>query len=190
MNTHRFKDIVSKKKFLVKVVHTKQIDTTIDVDNVDKDDSADMIMTKYALNLFDIELEEGVYKMLVEDMDTSKLSDSFDVNYAFKPRIKSALEETRLNDTLTNAALNETMTSKQPLHVAPTVAQTVAHTVVPPTINDSFKQQAQKFTKPVNTGRDVLDSITSPFPVHQENLTNLTNVPRTNGTLNGDGIIC
>jgi hypothetical protein len=156
------------------------------VDNVDKNDAADMIMTKYALNLFDIELDESVYKMLVEDMDTSKFSDSFDVNYPFKPRIKSALEETRLNDTLTNAALNETMTSKQPVPVAPTVA----HTVVPPTINDSFKQQAQKFTKPVNTGRDVLDSITSPFPVHQENLTNMTNVARTNGTLNGDGIIC
>lgn len=148
----------------------KQIDTTIDAENVDKEDAAHMIMTKYGLNLFDIEQDESVYKLLVDDMNTTKSAyDSFDVNSAFKPRIKSALEETRLNDS--TVVLDETIASKQP--------------VVTPVVNDGFKQPAQR-KPPFNaTNRDVLDSITSPFPVHEENLR-----ATSNGVVNGDGIIC
>lgn len=135
---------MSNQKFLVKVVHTCPMDMTMDA-NVSPDDMADMIMTKYSLNLF-TEQDESVYKLLVEDMNMSMMTGG-DVNDKFKPKLMSKLEETMADETLnlTNAAA----------------------------FNRSQQQQLQnsQFNRSrIDKGKDILEEITSPFPIHEENL--------------------
>lgn len=137
---------MSNQKFLVKVVHTCQMDMTMDA-NVGLEDMADMIMTKYSLNMFN-EQDESVYKLLVEDMNMSMMTGG-DVNDKFKPKLMSKLEETMADETLnlTNAAaFNRSQQQQQQL------------------------QNSQHNRSRTDKGKDILEEITSPFPVHEENL--------------------
>lgn len=117
--------------------------------NVDPADVADMIVTKYSLNLF-TESGESVFKLLDEDMNSSMQigSGGGDVNDRFKPKYQSKLEETVADETL-NLTLAAGNTS-----------------------NLSMNRSRQQYT-----GRDILDEITSPFPIHQENI----NIKTING---------
>lgn len=89
----RFKEIAMNKRFLAKPVDLKK---TID-------DSTEENHTKYCLNLFD-DNHDSVYSLL-QDLNNTVV----DVNDKFKPKYRSKLEESRLDQTLIS---NETIKSK------------------------------------------------------------------------------
>lgn len=138
--------------------------------NVDPADVADMIMTKYSLNMFNE--DESVYKLLVEDMNiTAQAFATGDVNDGFRPKLMSRLEETvMMND--------ETMLNNSSLVVAKDKSFAAAEDTRP-LLTSTLPPPPLPSSREINN-QDILEQRTSPFPVHQQNI-------RQNCILNAPG---
>lgn len=139
---------MNNQKFLCRMVHHAQINTTISPED-GADQLPEMLMTKYSLELY-TENSESVYQMLTDDLEllnASVVSASGDANDVFRPKVRSELEETKLSES-----------SLLPGPVAPPPAK--------PIYNGAPRHGQYPISSP---HYDVLKQDTSPYPVSQEN---------------------
>lgn len=134
----KFKKILLGKTFLANV---------LDITSIENDE---ILKNKYLVKLYDSQNEE-VFALLIEDLDHELIDQSF------KPSVKSKLEETRLDETLTTHNQSVSLINPRPAFKFN---------------NNNNHDQRQA---------SIHDDITSPFPVHETNHNNFDTTDNADG---------